>query len=65
MKKFLITFLYAVLFLSINFTDVKIDAYAKNIGSNEKALVEIKDEAIAIENIRGRRDPLSRRRNLH
>ena len=50
MKKFLITFLYAVLFLSINFTDVKIDAYAKNIGSNEKALVEIKDEAIAIEN---------------
>lgn len=50
MKKFLITLLFTLVFLSANFTGSKIDAYAKNISSSDKALVEIKEEAIAIEN---------------
>lgn len=50
MKKFLITLLYASLFLSVNFSDIKIDAYAKNRLANDSVLLGIKEEIKTIEN---------------
>jgi hypothetical protein len=50
MKKFLITLLYASLFLSVNFSDIKIDAYAKSRLANDGVLLGIKEEIKTIEN---------------
>jgi len=48
MKKFLITLLFTLVFLSANFTGNKIDAYAKDV--NEKTLVKIDSISTTIEN---------------
>ena len=48
MKKFLITLLFTLVFLSANFTGNKIDAYAKDV--NEKTLVKIDSISTTIQN---------------
>ncbi len=48
MKKFLITLLFTLVFLSANFTGGKIDAYAKDV--NKKTLIEIDSISTTIEN---------------
>ena len=50
MKKYLISLLYKLIFLSANFTGNKIDAYAKNVDKKERPLVEIKSISNVIEN---------------
>ena len=49
MKKFTIVLLYALVFLSTNFTNVATDVYAKNLSSNEETLVETESESNVIE----------------
>ncbi len=50
MKKFLITLLYASIFLSANSTDIGIDAYAKTVNENNILNVEkIEDSVVTIE----------------
>ena len=49
MKKFTIALLYTLILVSANFTNVKTDAYTKNLNLNEKSLVEIESESNVIE----------------